>query len=288
MDPGSPLNVAQGLAAMCASGLERLDAQMLVLHALGRSPFDRAWLVAHDTDLLSASQLEALQSLIQRRLAGVPVAYLIGHKEFFGLDLLVNEHTLIPRPDTETLVQWALDICSERPGLQLLDMGCGSGAIALAVKSAKTDLQVHACDISGGALEVASANARRLGLQIAFAQSNWFENVQGQFDVIVSNPPYIAEHDPHLEDLRFEPNTALTSGTDGLDDIRRIIHGAKNHLASDGWLLLEHGYDQAAVVRELLSQAGFTLAQSRCDLAGTERCSGGQFNHPAYGNPKMK
>ena len=267
--------IAQAQAWAQAQGLDRLDAQLLVLNALGRAEHERAWLLAHDTDTLADRAHTALQATVQRRAAGEPLAYITGHKEFYGLDLQVDARVLVPRPDTETLVDWALEVLTTAPAqARVMDLGTGSGAIALALKHIRADLQVSAVDFSAEALAVAQANARRHRLDVAFSQGSWLDGVPGRFDAIVSNPPYIPSADPHLAALTHEPLQALASGTDGLDDLRAIINQAHAHLLPGGWLLLEHGYDQAAAVRTLLTQAGFAEAQSRRDLAGIERCSG--------------
>lgn len=273
--PASTL--AQTLTALQTVGLDRLDAQLLLLHVLGQAPTQRGWLLAHDNDLLPPESAAALAKLAQRRLQGEPLAYLTGHKEFFGLDLQVDARVLVPRPDTETLVHWALEVLHDEQSV--LDLGTGSGAIALALKASQRALQVHALDASLDALAVAQANARRLQLDVTFSQGTWLADLADPsltFDCIVSNPPYIAMLDPHLSALTHEPLQALASGADGLDDLRQIITQAPAHLKPGGWLLLEHGYDQAAVVRALLTSAGFAQVQSRHDLAGIERCSGGQ------------
>lgn len=256
-------------------GLARIDAQMLLLHTLGRPVHDRAWLLAHDTDVLPAAASAAFQALCQRRAAGEPVAYLTGIKEFYGLPLQVDARVLDPRPDTEILVDWALEVLSTSTvAPQVLDLGTGSGAIALALQHQRPDAQVLALDASQDALTVAQANAQRLGLAVQFQQGHWLQGVSGLFDAIVSNPPYIANADPHLAALQHEPLQALASGPDGLDDIRQIVAQAPVHLLPGGWLLLEHGWDQAASVRALLAAAGLCEVQTRCDLAGTERCTG--------------
>lgn len=268
--------VSQAIAAAMTAGLDRLDAQLLLLHALGRKPHDRAWLLAHDTDVLPPAARTAFETGVQRRATGEPLAYITGRKEFFGLDLQVNADVLVPRPDTETLVEWALEVLQPTPAGTVLDLGTGSGAIALALKATRPDLQVNAVDYSEAALAVARANALRLQLNVHFQQGSWLDGVQAQFHAIVSNPPYIAAQDPHLSALTHEPLQALASGADGLDDIRHIITQAPARLHAGGWLLLEHGYDQAAAVRGLLQEAGFSAVQSRRDLSGIERCSGGQ------------
>jgi release factor glutamine methyltransferase len=276
--------LAHALRQAQSRGLDRLDAQLLLLHVLGQAPHDRAWLLAHDNDALSAEALAALEAAVQRRLAGEPVAYITGHKEFFGLDLQVDRRVLVPRPDTEPLVEWALSLLPPPAGEgrdggeppRVIDLGTGSGAIALAFKHSRPDIDVSAVDASADALAVARANAHRLQLEVDFQQGSWLSQVTGRFALIVSNPPYIAAQDPHLPALRHEPLQALASGADGLDDIRDIIRQALAHLQPGGWLLLEHGWDQAARVRHLLAQAGLTEVQSRMDLSGIERCSGGR------------
>jgi release factor glutamine methyltransferase len=265
--------------------MERLPAQLLLLHVLGRSPTDRAWLLAHGDDAVESAQVQHLMALAERYAAGEPLAYLTGYQAFFGLNLQVDARVLVPRPDTETLVEWALEVLrletAHAKPLRALDQGTGSGAIALALKSALPQLVVHAVDLSADALAVARVNAQRLQLPVTFSQGAWFDALQDtrlRFDCIVSNPPYIANQDLHLASLTHEPAQALSSGPDGLDDIRHLIAQASKWLTLDGWLLLEHGYNQASAVRELLTLAGFTQVQSRCDLAGIERCSGGQIS----------
>jgi release factor glutamine methyltransferase len=279
-----PHTTAQTLAAAQTRGLERIDAQLLLLHALGKSHGDRAWLLAHDNDALDDAVTRQFEALAERRAAGEPLAYLVGYKEFFGLNLLVDPRALIPRPDTETLVNWSLEVLQTDAmpaDAAILDLGTGSGAIALALahqlKTATKPTRITAADASTDALAVARENAARLRLDVAFIESSWFEKVSGHFRLIASNPPYVADADPHLTDLRHEPLIALTAGPDGLDDIRQIIGQAPAHLHPGGWLLLEHGFDQALQVRELLARRGFSQVQSRLDLAGIERCSGGQW-----------
>jgi release factor glutamine methyltransferase len=274
-DGRSPSTAAQMLAAAAALGVARLDAQLLLLHVLGRASSDRAWLLAHDTDILADDTWPAFASLCARRVTGEPVAYLVGEKEFHGLGLRVDARVLVPRPDTETLVEWALQSLQDRTSPTVLDLGTGSGAIALAIQHARPDAKVTAVDRSADALAVARANAQRLGLAVRFAEADWLQGAETDLDLIVSNPPYVAAGDPHLAALRHEPLAALASGPDGLDDIRRIVEAAPAHLREAGWLLLEHGYDQAASVRALLARRGFAEVQSRDDLAGIARCSGG-------------
>lgn len=275
-------------------GLARVDAQILLLHSLQRPLHDRAWLLAHDSDALSPEQEAAWQDALKRRLQGEPVAYITGRKDFFGLTLAVDARVLDPRPDTETLVEWALACLPEatpeprfestfapspaNDSPRILDLGTGSGAVALALQHARPNATVWAVDASEDALAVARANAARLQLGVQFIASDWLNAVDiqhtGRFDLIVSNPPYVADRDPHLAALTHEPLEALTSGPDGLDDIRQIIAQAPVCLAPGGWLLLEHGWDQAAPVQALLRQAGFEQVQSRRDLGGIERCTG--------------
>ncbi|WP_296490074.1 peptide chain release factor N(5)-glutamine methyltransferase [Rhodoferax sp.] len=271
-------SLGQTLASLQSSGLERLDAQLLLLHLLGKPANQRGWLLSHDDEPLRPDIAAALEALVQRRLAGEPLAYLTGRKEFFGLDLQVDARVLVPRPDTETLVNWALELLDGEQ--RVLDLGTGSGAIALALKASKPALHVHATDYSAEALAVAQVNAEKLKLDVSLHRGAWFAALPAtapRFDCIVSNPPYIAELDAHLAALTFEPAQALTSGPDGLDDLRQIITQAPRHLAPGGWLLLEHGYDQAQAVRTLLREAGFVQVQSRQDLANIARCSGGQL-----------
>lgn len=258
---------------------------MLLLHTLERPLHERAWLIAHDSDTLPSGAALQFDTLVRRRLAGEPVAYLTGRKPFYGLDLAIDARVLDPRDDTETLVDWALALSPTEPRptpWRFLDLGTGSGAIALALSSHRPDAEVTAIDRSEDALAVATSNSERLGLPIRLLAGDWFAPVKGErFDVIVSNPPYIAESDPHLPALAHEPLSALVSGPDGLADIRRLIMEAPGHLAPGGWLLLEHGWDQAESVRSLLSAAGFDEAQSRRDLARIERCSGGRMMRPS-------
>jgi len=271
------MTVTQALAAAQALGLDRLDAQLLLLLALGRPSHERAWLLAHDTDALTPTMEARFLALAQRRAAGEPLAYLSGVKEFYGLPLQVDARVLDPRPDTETLVDWALDCLRDMAAPQVIDLGTGSGAIALAIKHTRPDAQVTAVDASADALAVAGANAQALKLAIELRQGDWLDGVAARYDLVVSNPPYIAEGDPHLPALQHEPRQALTAGRDGLDDIRTIVAQAPAHLQPGGWLLLEHGWDQAPAVRALLQGAGLTEVQSHRDLAGIERCSGGRL-----------
>ncbi len=268
------MTIADALKAALALSVDRLEAQLLLLHALGKSHTERGWLLAHDLDELPASTQAAFLALAIRRAANEPLAYLTGQVEFFDLTLTVDPRVLVPRPDTETLVEWVLEVLP-RDG-RLIDLGTGSGAVALAIKHARPDLKVSAVDFSDDALTVAQANARALQLDVSFSQGSWLDGIADRFDIIASNPPYIAVHDEHLAGLIHEPQQALVSGKDGLDDIRQIINQAPARLMPGGWLLLEHGYDQAERVRDLLTLAGFEAVQSKRDLNGIERCSGGQ------------
>ena len=267
---------AEALVQAAALGVQRLDSQLLLLHVLGLEASGRAWLIAHDDSSLKlAEQHRSLQSC-SSRVAGTPLAYIVGHKEFFNLDLLVDSRVLVPRPETETLVDWALELVVSH-GPRVLDLGTGSGAIALAIKRARTGVQVEAVDNSADALNVARLNARRLSLDVTFRQASWLAGSTDFYDLIVANPPYVAQDDPHLAALTHEPLAALAAGPDGLADIRSIVAQATTRLASSGCLLLEHGWDQAPTVRALLTAAGFRAVTSRRDLAGVERCSGGTW-----------
>ena len=269
------MTIAQALRAALTLGLDRLDAQLLLLHALGKPDTERAWLLAHDADPLELGMEAVFLALGERRATGEPLAYITGHKAFFGLELQVDRRVLVPRPDTETLVDWALLALRHSIGANVMDLGTGSGAIALALKVTRPDLRVSAIDASADALAVARANAQRLHLDIAFEQGSWLDDVTDQFHLIASNPPYVGAQDPHLAALTHEPLQALTAGSDGLTDLRRIIAQSVGRLHPGGWLLLEHGYDQAVAVRNLLHAAGFEAIESRRDLGGIERCSGG-------------
>ena len=281
--------IALALAAAQALGLDRLDARWLLGHVLGQTS---AWLLAHDDQPLAAGTALAYATLCQRRAAGEPLAYLTGHAGFHGLQLQVTPDVLVPRPDTETLVDWALDLLPAPPLVpgqtpQVLDLGTGSGAIALAVAHHRPGVQVTATDLSPAALAVAQSNAGALGLgsRLRWAQGAWWQALpaSASFDLVLSNPPYIAGDDPHLPALRHEPRLALTPGGDGLDALRAIVAGAPAHLRPGGWLLLEHGWDQAADVAALLAAAGFQDIAHRADLAGRPRCTGGRREAPIKG-----
>jgi release factor glutamine methyltransferase len=262
--------LSQTLAAREA----RLEAQILIAHALG---VNRAWLIGHDRDVLEPVQAAVVESLLQRRLAGAPVAYLLGEREFYGRPFAVTPDVLIPRPETELLVDLALQRLPPGEALNLLDVGVGSGAVAVSLALERPSCRVTGVDISDAVLRVAHANAVALQAGVEFLASDVYSALgERRFHLIVSNPPYIAAADPHLGrgDLRFEPRRALASGADGLDLIRRLVADAPAHLEAGGWLLLEHGWEQAAAVRGLLRAAGFGAVFSATDLAGHERVSG--------------
>jgi release factor glutamine methyltransferase len=251
---------------------DRLEAELLLAHALG---VNRAWFFAHAEDALPAADEAAFNALVARRAKGEPVAYITGRRDFWSLPLEVTPATLIPRPETELLVELALARLPE--GGRLLDLGTGSGAIALAISKERPDATVHAVDASEAALKVAQRNARALGLKVAFFHGDWFAPVTGEtYDVVVSNPPYIEDTDEHLGqgDLRFEPVSALASGADGLDDIRKIIAGAPAHLAEAGWLLFEHGWNQGGAARALFSPSAWVDVSTLRDLEERDRVTG--------------
>ncbi|TBU74778.1 peptide chain release factor N(5)-glutamine methyltransferase [Pseudomonas daroniae] len=257
----------------------RLDAELLLAHALGKPrSYLRTWA---DREVEADAAVRFAASLARRR-NGEPVAYILGRQGFWSLDLDVAPHTLIPRPDTELLVETALALLPGGPA-RVLDLGTGTGAIALALASERPAWQVTGVDRVDEAIALAEGNRARLGLaNAAFGSSHWFDGQCGErYGLIVSNPPYIASDDRHLDegDVRFEPSSALVSGLDGLDDIRLIIRQAPDYLAAPGWLLLEHGFDQAEAVRDLLSQRGFAEVHSRRDLANHERISLGRWPH---------
>lgn len=259
---------------LAALPLDPLENRILLCHALGIS---RVALITQSERALDSDEAARMQALIERRLAGEPIAYIVGEREFFGLPFRVGPGVLIPRPDTELIVELSLERLPPRG--RLLDMGTGSGAIAVACAHARRDASVTALDLSEDALAIARANAAANGVQVRFLRSDWFAAVGAErFELIASNPPYIAAGDAHLSqgDLRFEPVGALTDHADGLSALRSIVDGAPDHLEAGGWLLLEHGYDQAAAVRALLAARGFLDVQSWRDLAGIERVSGGR------------
>lgn len=272
-----PIRIAPGstIAALLKSALlDPLELRLLIAHAL---QLTRVQLITQSERVLTAHEAQHLSTLFQRRIDGEPIAYIVGAREFYGLSFKVTPDVLIPRPETELLVELALDLLPEHG--RLLDMGTGSGAIAVAIAQSRPDIAVTALDVSATALAVAHDNAQRHGVAITFLQSDWYGALgAARFDIIVANPPYIASGDAHLAqgDLRFEPAGALTDHADGLSALRTIIASATHHLLPDGWLLMEHGYDQATAVRGLLTVAGFSEVQSWKDLAGIERVSGGR------------
>ena len=296
------LNVSSIGALLARQMIDKREAQLILAHVLGVS---RALLIAHPERLLDAERALLVQSLFARRAAGEPIAYLLGMREFYGREFLVSPGTLIPRPETELLVEQALvrlsghlmparrasasvssSVCGSRPRLdgpyaRVLDLGTGSGAIAVSLALEFADAVVTATDISPDALKIATENARRLNAAVEFVESNWYANMADRkFDLIVANPPYVAGGDEHLShgDLRFEPQIALTDqSSDGLSSIRAIIDGAPAHLNAGGWLLFEHGYDQAEQTRELLLNSGFENLICMNDLAGIPRVASGQI-----------
>jgi release factor glutamine methyltransferase len=252
--------------------IDAVDAEFLLVHVLGKS---RSWLFAHRDDLAPEAAATAFRTFVERRAAGEPVAYLTGQRGFWRFDLAVSPATLIPRPETELLVELALErLPGDRP-LRIADLGTGSGAIALALAFERPRAQVIATDASAAALDVARANAGSLQLRnVEFREGDWFAPLAGErFDLIASNPPYVALGDPHLDegDLRFEPASALSSGADGLDALRAITSRAPACLAGDGWLLVEHGWDQGLAVRSLFAAAGFIEVETARDLEGRDR-----------------
>jgi release factor glutamine methyltransferase len=250
----------------------KLEAQLLLLTALKA---DRAWLITHDSDALEANIHAEFQALLLRRLKGEPIAYILGYREFYGLKLLVTPDTLIPRPDTETLVEAALAKIPAHAKADILDLGTGTGAIALAVGHHRPDAQITAIDASQNALTIAQQNAQNLHIaNVQFLHSDWFSAINHQrFDIILSNPPYIEENDAHLQqgDLRFEPTGALASGPDGLDDIRQIVQDCLIYLKPQGWLMLEHGFNQAQAVADLMAEHGLVDITTLKDLGGNDR-----------------
>ena len=255
----------------------KFEAQLLLQNVLN---VNRAWLLAHESDTLQDKIKTDYEALLSRRLIGEPIAYIFGYREFFGLNLIVTPDTLIPRPDTETLVETALDKIPLETPFTVLDLGTGTGAVALAIAQNRPEAQVTAIDASSGALDIAKRNSNQLDLtQVDFRLSNWFSALEGErFNLIVSNPPYIEQQDTHLTqgDLRFEPMSALASGTDGLDDIRQIVDNCLLHLHPQGWLMLEHGYNQAHLVTDLMAQSGLIDITTIKDLGGNDRVTIGK------------
>jgi release factor glutamine methyltransferase len=271
------LAAAQSVLTLAANTEVKLEAQLLLRHVL---QVDRAWLIAHENDLLSPDTQAKFEALLARRLQGEPIAYILGEREFYGLRLQVTPATLIPRPDTETLVEAALANIPKNGNVHVLDLGTGSGAIALAIAKNRPQSLVLAVDASHTALQVAKHNADRLKISnVQFILSDWFSALEDQrFEIIVSNPPYIEADDPHLAqgDLRFEPPDALASGKDGLSDIRTIINQCLTHLKPQGWLMLEHGYNQGTAVADLMSAAGLVDVATIKDLGSNNRVTMGK------------
>lgn len=259
-------------------GIDRLDGQVLLGDLLERP---RAWLLAHDDDAVGAAVAAQFRRRCETRLEGQPVAYLLGWREFRGLRFEVGPAVLVPRPETEELVDWALQLLDAEPAAaasEVVDLGTGSGAIAISLALARPALQVHATDISPDALALAARNARRLGAEVRWHTGTWWHALAGSsgWRLAVSNPPYIAGNDPHLESLKSEPLAALTPGPSGLEALRELISGAPSRLAPGGWMLVEHGHDQGAAVRALFEAVGLEGVGTRRDMAGRERCTGGR------------
>ena len=264
--------IAQLLAQ---SGLPPLEARMLAERALGKP---RAWLIAHADEIADTAAEQAFAAMAERRRQGEPIAYILGEREFYGLDFAVAPAVLIPRPETELLVELALERFAADTAARVLDLGTGSGAIAVTLAQQRPQARLTAVDVDYAALTLARVNAKRHGVSVRFFCGNWFGALAGErFDLIVSNPPYVADGDPHLTlgDVRFEPQRALVGGADGLDCIRAIAAQAQAHLNPGAWLLFEHGYDQAPACRALLEARGYAEVQSWPDLAGIPRVSGG-------------
>jgi release factor glutamine methyltransferase len=270
--------VADALAAAAQAGLSRIDARALLRSASSLSDTE---LIAFREREIAGDAWQRYTGMVARRAAGEPIAYLTGTREFYGLELHVTPAVLIPRPETELLVEWALERMPVLRPCRVLDLGTGSGAIAIAIAHKRRNAEIVATDISQNALAVARANAERRGVaHVQFVQSDWFTALAGQrFDIILSNPPYVAAGDPHLGqgDLRFEPPAALSAGADGMASIRTIAATARDHMTRGALLVIEHGYDQASLCRQLLARSGFVGVVSRCDLAGIERVTGGEI-----------
>lgn len=281
LPPSTPVTIG---TLLTQNAIDKREAEMILANVLGTT---RAYVIAHGERTLGEKDTALARQLIARRATGEPIAYLLRKREFYGRDFEVSPATLIPRPETELLVEQALvrlsdeEWLSRRTSARVFDLATGSGIVAISLAAAHPDISVTATDVSAPALEIARKNARRLHVAVEFIESSWYAGLaERRFDLIVSNPPYIAGNDIHLSqgDLRFEPPIALTDGSeDGLDSIRHIIAGAPSHLHAGGWLLLEHGYDQASAVGDLLLKAGFTNLTCIKDLAGIDRVSGGQI-----------
>ena len=273
-------DAAQRLATVLGldSRTARIEARVLAAHVLKVEP---VWLLAHDTDIPNAAGRADFRGLLERRLAGEPIAYLTGWREFYGHALRVTPDVLIPRPETELLVERALARIPRDTGFDVLELGCGSGCIAISLALERPRARITAIDCSAAALDIARGNADRLHASVEFLTSHWYSGLVGrQFDMIVANPPYVVSDDWHLAqgDVRYEPLGALASGIDGLDALRHIVEGAHVYLRPQGHLLLEHGYDQAPAVRALLTSAGMASIETWPDMAGVLRASGGKVS----------
>ena len=257
--------------------MDRVDAQVIMAEVLG---VNRAWIAANPMRILTESEDAKIDMLATQRALGQPIAYLLRRREFYGRDFTVNADVLIPRPETETLIEASLPRLG--PRASCLDLGTGSGAIALAIKRLSPAARVTATDASAAALAVARRNAEHNGVAIEIVEGSWWAAVEARrFDIAVANPPYVAAGDPHLAELRHEPRAALTPGGDGLGALRTIAAGAPDHLFAGGWLIVEHGFDQGASVRDLLAEAGLVAIETRCDLAGLERATAGRLTSTA-------
>ncbi|MFO1431184.1 MAG: peptide chain release factor N(5)-glutamine methyltransferase [Candidatus Competibacteraceae bacterium] len=265
-----------GIRLVAVSDTPRLDAEALLTHVLNKP---RSYLYAWPEQTLNSNQSRHFAALVERRLSGEPIAYILGQREFWSLELIVTPATLIPRPETELLVELALERIPQSGGMRMADLGTGSGAIALAIAKERADVEIIATDTSADALAIARLNARRLNIRnVIFRQGDWYNALEKnqRFHLIVSNPPYVAANDPYLKALRFEPATALMAGSDGLDAIRNLIAEVMGFLQPDGSLLLEHGCEQGRQVQELLRTRGFIGVQSYRDAAGKDRVTGGR------------
>jgi release factor glutamine methyltransferase len=276
---GGCATVGGALSHARTLGLERLDAQLLLARTVQRP---RAWLMAHEDAALPDAQQARFAADCRRRAEGEPLAYLLGEREFHGLMLRITPDVLVPRPDTETLVDWALDLLAGplacEPTPHVADLGTGSGAIALALKHAHAGARVCAVDISAAAVALARANAAAHHLEVDFMVGDWWQPLDGRrFHLVLSNPPYVAQADPHLRALRHEPLQALSPGGNGLSALEHIVRHAPQYLLPGGWLLLEHGHEQAEAVARELVDAGFTEVRTCADLAGRPRCTGGRL-----------
>ena len=270
-------SIANAIAEARSVGVASLDAQLMLARLMA---MPRTWLIAHHDSRLDAALEERWQAWLRRRAAGEPLAYLLGEKEFHGLRFEVSPAVLVPRPETELLVDWAQALLGAESGRRdVVDLGTGSGAIALSISQGCPEARIVATDTSEAALAVARRNARRLNLAVELIASSWWDRLEGrQFDVVVANPPYVRHDDPALLALRHEPLQALTDGADGLGALRSIVAMAPRHLRAEGWLVVEHGFDQGNRVRDMFANAGFIDIETRLDLAGLPRASGGRYS----------